>query len=129
MSSFTADPEVRITKSQISGRTVYVLLTGFEYRVGDYQNPSEIITVPAGTKTDLMSIPSFLRCIINVAHRAHAAIIHDYLLVNGAEPSRADAIFREALGVLGMGKFERNCYWFAVRANSSIKKLLGLPIT
>lgn len=123
MSSFTSDPEVRITKHQTHGRTIFVLLKDFEYRVGDYDNPREIIRVPVGFQTDLTSVPLFLG--IDYAHRAHAAIIHDFLLRSGRDPAEADDIFREALGVLGMGWVERSLYWLAVRSNSIRKQLLG----
>jgi len=128
MSSFTDDPEVRITRDEVAGRTVYELLKAFEYRVGSYDNPLEIIRVPRGFKTDLMSIPRVLWFFFSISSHAHAAVVHDYLLSHGRKPAEADRIFREALGVLGMKNPLRAIYYGGVRLNSMIKQLLGIPI-
>lgn len=131
--TFTSDPEVRVTKElskarwiwpfSSSGRTMFVLLQDFEYR----RPNGEVIIVPAGFKTDFTSVPLWTG--INYVRRAHASLVHDYLLVTGRDPGEADAIFREALQDLGMGWLERNLYWLAVRANSTTKKLFGMKIT
>lgn len=128
MSSFTSDLIVRVTTKKMRGRTVYVLEKAFEYRVRSFDDPSEIVSVPVGFATDFMSFPSLFRIFFDNAHRSKAAVVHDYLLSTGRKPAEADAIFREALGVLGAGKIERNFYYGAVRLTSMVKQLLRQPV-
>jgi hypothetical protein len=128
MSSFTEDLIVRVTNDMVHNRTVFVLWAGFEYRVGDFENPTEIISIPVGFRTDFMSIPAPLRAFIDTGRGAKAAIVHDFMLSHGMPPKKADRIFREALGVLGFSLIERNAFYRAVRLYSQIKQLLGHPV-
>jgi len=111
MSTFTTPAELRMLDQYR-----WELLSPFEYHVGDY--PSEaVIRVPAGTMTDLASVPRVLWAIFPPHGRwAKAAIIHDYLYEN-AEVTReyADGVFLEAMAVLGVPRFTRSVMYWAVR--------------
>lgn len=79
-----------------------------------------LIVVPAGFETDGASVP---RVFWNVlppleGDYAAAAVLHDYLYREPGNLSRADsdAVFREAMGVLGVGWLTRWTMWSAVRA-------------
>lgn len=77
----------------------------------------ERIVVPAGTSTDLASIPRPLRGILQqngVSRRP--AVLHDYLYSSrSVTRAQADAIFRQALAAEGMGGLGRFTYWAGVR--------------
>jgi hypothetical protein len=79
---------------------------------------TERIVVPAGTSTDLASIPRPFRGVLQqngVSRRP--AVLHDHLYVTRSVPrSEADAIFRRALAAEGMGAAGRFTYWAGVRA-------------
>lgn len=128
MSSFTEDLIVRVSSDKVHGRTIYIIHAPFEYRVGSFENPDFIVSVPVGFRTDFMSIPSFLRPIFDAGYGAKAAVVHDYLLSQGFPPKQADRVFREALGVLGMGLIQRNLYYRAVRLSSQLKQLFQVPV-
>ena len=134
MSSFTDDLIVRVTTRQKRGRTIFVIEKQFRYAVGTLENPSEVINIPIGYETDFVSIPRLARLFINNSHRAKAAVIHDFMLTQidaggTRKIAEADAIFREALGVLGANIIERNLYWASVRVTGKIKQLLGKPFS
>lgn len=88
-----------------------------------YSVPGVDITVPAGFKTDLASIPRAVRPLISV-HGKHtrAAVIHDYLYsiqkINGEwiKRSKADKVFHLAMLELGVGRFKARIMWSAVRS-------------
>lgn len=78
---------------------------------------SERIVVPAGTSTDLASIPRPFRGILNQnGNSRRPAVLHDHLYVTRSVPrSEADAIFRRALAAEGIGAGGRFIYWASVR--------------
>tara|TARA_R110000868_G_scaffold6786_3_gene37808 strand:- start:45 stop:413 length:369 start_codon:yes stop_codon:yes gene_type:complete len=86
-----------------------------------------VVTVPAGYKTDLASVPRLLRWIVPVANAKNrkAAVVHDYLCTHGdgvvKNQKQSDKVFREALGVLGLGRFKSGILYFSVRIFQSIK--------
>ena len=86
-----------------------------------------VVTVPAGYTTDLASVPRLLRWIVPVANAKNrkAAVIHDYLCTHGdgvvKNQKQSDRVFREALGVLGLGRFKSGALYFSVRTFQSIK--------
>lgn len=92
------------------------LLTAFEYHVGSYPSDT-VICVPAGTVTDLLSVPRVLWAFLPPNGRwAKAAIIHDYLYANAiGSKSYADRMFLETLTVLGVSRFTRTLMYWAVR--------------
>ena len=86
-----------------------------------------VVTVPAGYKTDLASVPRLLRWIVPVANAKNrkAAVVHDYLCTHGdgvvKNQKQSDKVFREALGVLGLGRFKSGALYYPVRIFQSIK--------
>lgn len=89
------------------------------------------ITVPAGTFTDLASVPQIFQAIIPVGtgKNRRAAIVHDYLCrpegkaATGVTQRQADIIFREALGVCGVGPVGQWGLFIPVRAFQAITGL------
>lgn len=74
MSSFTTPADLRMLDDYR-----WELLAEFDYHVGSYPSDT-VIRVPAGTVTDLASVPRLLWAVFPPHGRwAKAAIIHDYL--------------------------------------------------
>ena len=116
------------------GRCQWLVNPALRYEVGA-EGSNEVIIVPANTVTDLASIP---RGVWNLfppdGPWAKAAVIHDFLYatkgtgdVDGqhwmTKPSytraQADDILREAMGVLGVPAWKRQCIWAAVRVGGA----------
>ena len=99
----------------------FELLQRFRYRVGD-ESSNEIIDVPRGFITDFASVPRlFWNVIPPYGKHGKAAVVHDYLYgTNGLygrySRARCDAIFLEAMAVLGVGVIRRQIMFRAVRA-------------
>jgi hypothetical protein len=77
----------------------------------------ESITVPAGFRTDLASVPRLLQGLVpvNGAHRP-AAVLHDYLFVVQDRPrAEVDRIFLDAMEDTGTRATQRWVMWVAVR--------------
>ena len=85
------------------------------------------IEVPTGYVTDLASVPRLFRFIVPVANAKNrrAAVVHDYLCTNPEglvkDQKQADQVFREALGVVGVGRFRSAALYYPVRTFQSIK--------
>lgn len=92
------------------------LLTAFDYHVGSEASP-DIITVPAGFSTDFASTPwGFWNFFPKSGRYSKAAVIHDYLYQSKIRSRlEADAIFLEAMGVLGVPSWQRNIMYWGVR--------------
>lgn len=116
MSSFTAPLRVEITQAKRRGRTLADLLEGFSYEVGQLGS-GDVIIVPARFQTDFVSIPRLFWVYENpLGDAAKAAVLHDWLYATAARPRReADAIFLEAMGVLGVDFLKRHALYCAVR--------------
>lgn len=90
------------------------------------------VTVPTGYTTDLASVPRIFRWLVPVANAKNrkAAVVHDYLCTHGVElgivrsQKKADMVFREALGVEGLGRFKSGALYYPVRFFQSIKSAL-----
>lgn len=76
-----------------------------------------LIRVPVGTITDLATVPRVLWAVFPPHGRyAKAAIVHDYLYDQALySKAVADAVFNEAMGVLGVPKWRRWLVYQAVR--------------
>ena len=111
MSSFTTPADLRMLENYC-----FELLTRFEYHVGEYPSPN-VIVIPAGTVTDLASVPRVLWVVFPPHGRyAKAAIIHDYLYEHGIETKEyADKVFLEAMETLGVPRIQRTLMYWAVR--------------
>lgn len=75
------------------------------------------ITVPAGFKTDLASVPRlpFVYCLCG-GRANKPAVVHDFLYTHGIVSRKAaDAVFLEAMGVVGVPLVYRLLMWAGVR--------------
>lgn len=111
MSAFTTPADLRMLDNY-----QWQLLESFEYHVGNFPSV-DVIRVPAGTITDLASVPRVLWALFPPHGRwAKAAIIHDYLYSNAiGSKVYADRTFLEAMQVLGVPKWRRLVMYAAVR--------------
>lgn len=131
MSSFTTDPIVIMR-----GLKQWELFAAFTYyrdpilREDGSEKPVEEYTeeekqyrtldkivVPRGFTTDLATIPRILWSIFPPHdYYAKAAILHDYMYKNAlGSKKEADLVFYEALGVLGMPKWQRKLFYWGVK--------------
>lgn len=104
---------------RIYGPREWVVLAAFEWR-----SASMHAIAPKGFITDLASIPRALRSLFDInGPSKRAAVLHDWLYCaaqdaagNSVTRRQADAFFREALAVCGVGLIARNLYWAGVRS-------------
>ncbi|WP_224825779.1 DUF1353 domain-containing protein [Cognatishimia sp. MH4019] len=128
MSSFTQPLIVTAVQGKPSGwrrvlppgmqRPRWKIWIGFEYAVGDLENPTEVIKVPGSFVFDGASVPLPFRMLVPMAHPDYiqAAALHDWMLESGRHSRRyCDQVFYEALGVLGIPRFWRLAMFWAVR--------------
>lgn len=103
---------------EYAGVDAWILLEPFRYQTA----AGETITVPAGFTTDFASIPRPLWGIYPPAGPwAGAAVVHDYLYIQGDRTRKScDALFLEAMGVLGVPWLRRHLMWSAVRVGGGI---------
>ena len=104
-------------------RGEWIVYRSFTYAVGDLQAPLDLITVSEGFRFDGASVPYFLQPFFPSVHPDYlqAAALHDRLLCNPRYSRlRADRVFVEALGVLGMPRHWRTCFFAAVRIGAGI---------
>jgi hypothetical protein len=84
------------------------------------------VTVPTGYVTDLASVPRLFRFIVPVANAKNrrAAVVHDYLCTHPEglvkDQKQADMVFREALSVVGVGRFRSAALYYPVRTYQAI---------
>lgn len=116
MSSFTSPLRVEISQTKRQGRCLARVLEPFLYRVGT-EGSGDIIRVPAGFETDFASIPRlFWRFEPPLGDAAKAAVVHDYLYSTKSRPrEEADAVFYEAMGILGVSGWKKSLMYAAVR--------------
>ncbi len=137
MSSFTRPIAIRAKRQPVKGwhrvlppvswPALYEVAEPFSYAVGDLDDPDWTITIPAGFQFDGASIPIFARIFLPRVHPQYvqAAAVHDWLYRNALlrnlprplsyDRKEADAIFLEAMEVLGTPAFWRRLMWLAVR--------------
>ena len=114
MSAFTKD--LIIKKIPDGNGDLFKVYLSFDYHIGS-EDSEEYVRVPEGFVTDLASIPWFARWLIpKVDRHCQAAVVHDFLY-HSQQFSRAksDAIFLEAMEVLGVAKWKRLIMYKAVR--------------
>lgn len=94
----------------------FVLYEAVMYDVG-HSGSGDRITVPAGFVTDFASVPRIMWAWIPPMGKwSGAAIVHDYGYVVQDRPrAEYDAIFLEAMGVLGVPWIRRHLMYLAVR--------------
>jgi len=75
-----------------------------------------VVIVPAGFVTDFASIPAPGRILISGhGHDRWAAVVHDYLYSIRHDRKQADAVFLEALELMGVNLIKRRLMYRAVR--------------
>lgn len=124
MSSFTTDLVVSPLKN---GRD-WKLYLPFGYDIGK-KGSGDRVKVPRGFKTDYASVPFIFWVFIPPWGKyGKAAVIHDYLYQTHSERNqnmwqkmfskerkRADNIFHEAMGILGVAPWRKFLMYWAVR--------------
>jgi hypothetical protein len=116
MSSFT-DPLFLMPRWDHDQRT-WVTHRDFAYEIGSKGSGLRIV-VPAGTDTDLATVPRLLWPLIPPHDPQYAAafVLHDYLCRwHGFSRVMADAILYEALRVLGASVLTATIAYWAVAA-------------
>ncbi len=104
----------------VPGTGKYCLIRPLHYQIGFYGSDLTV-TVPDGFLTDLASVPRLFWIVVPPfsPDYAAAAVLHDYLCEwNGEMFSKivADAVFYEALKVLGVPTWRAILMYAAVRA-------------
>lgn len=74
-----------------------------------------LIIVAAGFECDLNSIPRFLWFVSTPADYPEAGVVHDWGYRGNLRRDVADAVYRETLAALGMGKVRRQSRYLALR--------------
>jgi len=117
-----------------SGRSLWGVQREITYQTGD--DPTEIITVPAGFVTDLTSIPRAVWSFYPPdGPWVKAAVIHDFLYytkgtgewhgrvgISRLTPytrKEADDILKEGMADRGISSWEQGVIWTAVRAGGA----------
>jgi hypothetical protein len=107
-----------------SGPLTLTQVTASTWRVErefSYVSGIDCINVPVGYVTDLASVPRPFRWLIPKSGGYNqAAVMHDYIYTDqwhNVPKSRADYMFYEAMGVLGVGRVKRRLMYWAVRIN------------
>jgi hypothetical protein len=119
LSGFSDALVVEVLTAERDGRVTAKLLQGFSFTPSE--PGAETISVPVGFVTDFASVPwGFWNIEPPLGQSGRAAVVHDYLYATRGLDGRysraqADAIFREALGVLGVARWKRRLLWAAVR--------------
>lgn len=135
MSSFTTPftkPLIVEYVGEDRKKAIWEITESFEYHIGSYPS-DKIISIDAGFQTDFASIPRPLWSIFPPTGKyIKAAVIHDYLTDNKGKvflldpktgeksiyteytKKEVDAIFKEAMTVLGVSKIVRFIVWRAV---------------
>ena len=112
MSSFTSS----LIVSPLPDGRRWVLRRAFSYHVGS-EASTTVITPPAGFVMDFASVPRPVWWLLPPWGKyGNAAVIHDWLYASHLfARAQADAIFLEAMGVLGVSKWKRWTMYAAVR--------------
>lgn len=133
MSSFTTPLEYEYSHyDSKKRRKVYRLSKPFRYRIGSYDEPFAIISVPEGFETDFASIPwPICQWFKPEGPWSKAAVVHDFMLViiknNGLKHSRivADTVFYEAMRVSGVNPAIAWVFFKSVRMWSILQNFKG----
>jgi hypothetical protein len=101
---------------ELIGKNLWKNYQPFEYHIGTYPS-DEIITVPAGFKTNFASVPRIFWPILSpIDDHGKAAVIHDYCYAKGLYNRRiSDKIFREGLRVLNVKSWKVFCMYYGLR--------------
>ncbi len=111
MSRFT---EALVVSPLADGKT-WVVMRPFGYEIGT-EGSGELVEVPVGFQTDFASVPRLLWAFLpKWGTYGNASVIHDWLYWDQHRTrAEADAIFREAMGVLNVRPLTRTLMYRAV---------------
>lgn len=105
--------------SPLSDGNSWVILQEFTYHIGAESNDN-IVAVAKGFVTDFASVPRLFWLVFpKWGKYGNAAVIHDWLYWEQSskrDRKTADAIFLEAMEVLGVSRWKRRVMYDAVRA-------------
>lgn len=109
----------RMEDTSHDGRGTWLLLAPLVY---ESDLAGITVTAPAGFVTDLASVPRLPFAYLLTGGIGHsAAVIHDALYITHVTTREtADDIFREALLVLGIPRWQATLMWLGVRAGGWI---------
>ena len=112
MSGFT---DALVVSPLADGKT-WVIVRDFGYDVGA-ENSGDHIDVAIGFKTDFATVPRpFWAILPKWGRYGNASVLHDWLYWTQIRPRpEADAIFLEAMGVLGVSPIVKRPMYWAVR--------------
>ncbi len=112
MSGFT---DALVVSPLADGKT-WVIVRDFGYDVGA-ENSGDHIGVAIGFQTDFATVPRpFWTILPKWGRYGNATVIHDWLYWTQTRPRQeADAIFLEAMGVLGVSSLVKHPMYWAVR--------------
>jgi hypothetical protein len=117
MGQFIGELELRHSTYE-KGTVFWTLLSDLIYITDE----KDIITVPAGFKTDLASIPRPLWALLPPFWKySKASVIHDYLLAQNKliedklTVDRINMIFKQGMKDLGVNKYQIAVIYFAVQ--------------
>lgn len=112
MSRFT---QILLVSPLDDGKT-WALMRDFGYAKGA-EDSGDVIDVPLGFLTDFASVPWFFQWWIpQWGKYGNAAVIHDWLYWSqGRTRQESDAIFLEAMGVMGVGDAKKYTIYYGVR--------------
>ena len=116
MSRFLTPLRIEDTGVAHNGRPIFRILESFDYEIGA-EGSGLIIQVPIGFETDFASVPKFLWFVLPPwGIHGKAAVLHDFLYrrASGFGKDVADAIFYEAMTVLGVTWWRRYLMYLGV---------------
>lgn len=114
------------TGKRSNGRPVFRLIERFRFDYGETEAGHHIIFVSSGFETDLASTPRVVWVFCPPWIGEEAAVIHDWIYRKGELNRRvADAIYYQALQVMGVVWLLRILMWLSVRifGRSSYKRM------
>lgn len=117
MSRFTTPLRIEDTGVSLGGRSIFRILESFNYELGAHDS-GYVIHVPTGFETDYASVPKGLWNIMPPwGQYGKAAVLHDFLYrkSSGFSKTLGDAIFLDAMEILGVSWWRRTIMYLGVR--------------
>lgn len=85
-----------------------------------FELDATVYCVPQGFETDFASVPRLPFAYLVAGNTSHeAAVIHDWMYMDGFPRAYADSVFLAALKAEGINWWRRNLMWLAVRIAGS----------
>jgi hypothetical protein len=108
-----------------SGEQLYQLIDPLVYENPEY-DPLQLVTVPRGARSDLLTIPKFWRWLIKPTQfkARRGAILHDYLIYNHSTTRAvADEVARMVWKYDGVNPLVVDLYYYSVHYGRKLKAL------